>query len=79
MMSISLLIAALIDYLVPILSSTFFAANSWTGQKERKLDDICQSLSLTIFRLQNAWNILWDTRNNRPNFVSWFRFAILLI
>ncbi|XP_033207032.1 ADP-ribosylation factor-like protein 6-interacting protein 1 [Belonocnema kinseyi] len=68
MLAISLLIAALIDYLVPVVSSTFFSANSWTGKKERKLDDICQRLSVTIFRLQNAWNILWNTRNNRPNF-----------
>ncbi|XP_015586261.1 ADP-ribosylation factor-like protein 6-interacting protein 1 isoform X2 [Cephus cinctus] len=67
MISICLLILALVDYLVPILSSAFISTNSWTGQKEKKLDDICQNLSVTILQLQNVWGKILQARNNRPN------------
>lgn len=65
--SVSLLVLALIDYLVTPLASFLCAVNSWTGQKEKKLNEICQNLSVTILQLQNLWRSMLQTRNDRPN------------
>ncbi|XP_043261913.1 ADP-ribosylation factor-like protein 6-interacting protein 1 isoform X2 [Colletes gigas] len=51
--SVSLLVLALVDYLVSPL--TALLCSSWTGQKERKLNEICQNLSVTLLQLQNLW------------------------
>ncbi|XP_063972810.1 ADP-ribosylation factor-like protein 6-interacting protein 1 [Diachasmimorpha longicaudata] len=64
--SISLLLAALIDYLVPVLSSTFISSTAWTGHKEKKLEEICLNLSEVIIQVQNTWKYLLNARNNRP-------------
>ncbi|XP_011308910.1 ADP-ribosylation factor-like protein 6-interacting protein 1 [Fopius arisanus] len=64
--SISLLLAALIDYLVPVLSSTFISSSAWTGQKEKKLEEICQNLSEIIIQGQNARKYLLNARSSRP-------------
>ncbi|XP_053994021.1 ADP-ribosylation factor-like protein 6-interacting protein 1 [Hylaeus volcanicus] len=65
--SVSLLVLALIDYLVTPLASFLCAVNSWTGQKEKKLNEICQNLSVTILQLQNLWRSMLQMRNDRPN------------
>ncbi|XP_076176501.1 ADP-ribosylation factor-like 6 interacting protein 1 [Ptiloglossa arizonensis] len=65
--SISLLVLALIDYLVPPLTSFLCTVNSWTGQKEKKLNEICQNLSVTILQLQSLWRSMLQTRNDRPH------------
>ncbi|XP_014483157.1 PREDICTED: ADP-ribosylation factor-like protein 6-interacting protein 1 [Dinoponera quadriceps] len=65
--SISLLILALVDYLVPILTSLFCNAQSWTGQKEKKLIEICQSLSATMAQIESIWTSAARIRLDRPN------------
>ncbi|XP_054006667.1 ADP-ribosylation factor-like protein 6-interacting protein 1 [Hylaeus anthracinus] len=65
--SVSLLVLALIDYLVTPLASFLCTVNSWTGQKEKKLNEICQNLSVTILQLQNLWRSMLQMRNDRPN------------
>ncbi|XP_029031910.1 ADP-ribosylation factor-like protein 6-interacting protein 1 isoform X2 [Osmia bicornis bicornis] len=65
--SIFLLLLALIDYLVPPMTSLLYPVNSWTGQKEKKLNEICQNLSITILHLQNLWRSMLQTRKDRPN------------
>lgn len=67
MISILLLLLALIDYIVPPMTSFLYPVNSWTGQKEKKLNEICQNLSAAILRLQNVWNSMLQTRKDRPN------------
>lgn len=68
--SVSLLILALVDYLVPPVSSLLSPVNKWTGQKEKKLNEICQNLSIIILQLQSLWKLMLKTRNDRPNVVS---------
>ncbi|XP_043261911.1 ADP-ribosylation factor-like protein 6-interacting protein 1 isoform X1 [Colletes gigas] len=63
--SVSLLVLALVDYLVSPL--TALLCSSWTGQKERKLNEICQNLSVTLLQLQNLWRSMLQVRNDRPN------------
>lgn len=77
--SISLLLLALGDYLGPILISTFYSANSWTGQKERKLDEICQSLSNALVQLQNLWRAALWARTNHTSMVRRLAFRFTFI
>ncbi|XP_011706381.1 PREDICTED: ADP-ribosylation factor-like protein 6-interacting protein 1 [Wasmannia auropunctata] len=67
MISVCLLVFALVDYLVPILTSVLCNAQSWTGQKEKKLIEICQNLSSTILQMQCAWTSISKIRHDRPN------------
>lgn len=70
--SICLLVLALVDYLVPILTSLLCNAQSWTGQKEKKLIEICQNLSATMAQIESLWTSAAKTRLDRPNIVSVF-------
>jgi len=72
MISICLLVFAVVDYLVPILTSVLCNAQSWTGQKEKKLIEICQNLSITILQMQGTWTSISKIRQDRPNIVSEF-------
>ncbi|KAG7206539.1 hypothetical protein KM043_003882 [Ampulex compressa] len=65
--SICLLVLALVDYLVPTLAGKFCSADSWTGQKEKKLNEICQNLSVSILQLQMLWDSIAQARHQRPN------------
>ncbi|XP_032683450.1 ADP-ribosylation factor-like protein 6-interacting protein 1 [Odontomachus brunneus] len=65
--SFCLLILALVDYLVPILTSLLCNAQSWTGQKEKKLIEICQNLSATMTQIESMWTSLARIRLDRPN------------
>ncbi|XP_003700981.1 ADP-ribosylation factor-like 6 interacting protein 1 [Megachile rotundata] len=67
MISVLLLLLALIDYLVPPMTSFLYPVNSWTGQKEKKLYEICKSWDATILWLQNARVSMLQTRKDRPN------------
>ncbi|XP_011870536.1 PREDICTED: ADP-ribosylation factor-like protein 6-interacting protein 1 [Vollenhovia emeryi] len=67
MISICLLIFALVDYLVPIFTSVLCNAQSWTGQKEKKLIEICQNLSATMLQVQGIWASISKIRHDRPN------------
>lgn len=67
MISVCLLTFALIDYLVPILTSVLCNTQSWTGQKEKKLNEICQNLSAAILQMQNTWTSISKMRHDRPN------------
>lgn len=72
LISISLLLwlvcLFLIDHITQIMIF-FNLSNSrnWTGQKEKKFNEICQNLSITILQLQHAWRSIVQTRNDRPN------------
>lgn len=68
LISLSLLVLALVDYFVPTIISIFCTADSWTGQKEKKLNEICHNLSEAILQLQSLWTSVVTMRNSRPNF-----------
>ncbi|KAL6421528.1 hypothetical protein ACFW04_014287 [Cataglyphis niger] len=67
MISVCLLIFALVDYLAPILISILCNIQNWTGQKEKKLIEICQNLSNIILQIQGAWTCISKIRHDRPN------------
>lgn len=70
MISVCLLLLALVDYLVPILTSILCNAQSWTGQKEKKLNEICENVSISILQVQSMCTSIAKTRHDRPNIVS---------
>ncbi|CAL1673016.1 unnamed protein product [Lasius platythorax] len=41
--------------------------SSWTGQKEKKLIEVCQNLSITILQIQGTWTSISKIRHDRPN------------
>ncbi|XP_043274274.1 ADP-ribosylation factor-like protein 6-interacting protein 1 [Venturia canescens] len=70
---------ALIDYLVPIVAPKFVSSSAWNGQKERKFDEICQTLSAAILYMDKEWKFLLNARNNRPHTYYWTITICLLI
>ncbi|EFN80543.1 ADP-ribosylation factor-like protein 6-interacting protein 1 [Harpegnathos saltator] len=76
---ISLSIVALIDYLVPVLTSLLCNAQSWTGQKEKKLIEICQNLSTTMAQIENIWTSAAKIRIDRPSIYYSVTISCLLL
>lgn len=68
LISLTLLVLTLVDYFVPTIISIWCTADSWTGQKEKKLNEICYNLSEAVLQLQNVWTSVINIRNGRPNF-----------
>ncbi|KAI4492079.1 hypothetical protein M0802_010087 [Mischocyttarus mexicanus] len=68
LISLSLLILALVDYFVPTIIPIFCTADSWTGQKEKKLNEICHNISEAILQFQSSWRYIINMRYSRPNF-----------
>lgn len=60
------LIATLVDYLVPTLTASICHPESWTGSKERKLEEICRGLAHTQAQLAMKWASFYDMRHSRP-------------
>merc|ERR1712098_677634 len=44
LLSIIGLVATLLDYLGPMLIDKIFCSTQWTGEKEKKLDNVCKSV-----------------------------------
>merc|ERR1712098_691993 len=49
LLSIIGLVATLLDYLGPMLIDKIFCSTQWTGEKEKKLDNVCKSVVNTTF------------------------------
>lgn len=60
------LITTLVDYLVPTLTASICHPDSWTGIKERKLEEICRSLVSAQMQLLFYWALFYDMRQTRP-------------
>jgi len=43
------LLVTLLDYAVPRIQAKLFPENSWSPEKERKLENICQELVNSFF------------------------------
>nr|CAD7409249.1 unnamed protein product [Timema poppensis] len=60
------LVAALVDYLVPTLTASLSHPESWTGAKERKLEEICRALAIAEHQGFSYCKTFYDMRNTRP-------------
>jgi hypothetical protein len=70
LVSMAVLIAVLVDYLVPTIASSFCRADSWTGAKERRLEEVCRSLAGTEASIVGFFLGLHAFRTARPKLVS---------
>ncbi len=43
-----------------------FGSNSWTGAKEKKYEQICESLVHTTDQLESFWGMCRDARHRKP-------------
>jgi hypothetical protein len=67
--SVTGLIATLVDYLVPTLTASICHPENWTGSKERKLEEICRGLANIQAQAAAKWAMFYDMRHSRPKAV----------
>ncbi|XP_015904676.1 ADP-ribosylation factor-like protein 6-interacting protein 1 [Parasteatoda tepidariorum] len=60
------IVACLLDYAVPMLSSTFFDSSKWTGSREKKYEDICRSLVGCYVKTKHICDYLRQTKETKP-------------
>jgi len=60
------LVMTLLDYAVPLVQAKLFAENSWTADKEQRLDQICQELVFVKTGIRRLANSLLRFRETSP-------------
>ncbi|XP_054710292.1 ADP-ribosylation factor-like protein 6-interacting protein 1 [Uloborus diversus] len=65
-LSIVGIIACVLDYVVPILSASFFDSSKWTGARERKYEEICGSLVSCYIFLKSIWDSARQIKESKP-------------
>lgn len=60
------LIAVLLDYFVPIAMSRFFNPDSWTGPKEKKLEEICSLIGSAYLSARSDIFYFYSLKDSRP-------------
>ena len=66
LLSIIGLVVTLLDYLGPILIDKIFCSTQWTGEKEKKLDNVCKSVVNTTFFVSSCWTSLSNLKTTSP-------------
>ncbi|KFM81419.1 ADP-ribosylation factor-like protein 6-interacting protein 1, partial [Stegodyphus mimosarum] len=65
-LSIFCIIACVLDYVVPILSSSVFDSSKWTGISERKYEEICQSIVNGYLKMRSVWDTVRQVKETKP-------------
>jgi len=65
-LSIFGIIACVLDYVVPILSASFFDSSKWTGARERKYEEICYELVTVYIRMKTIWDSTRQIKETKP-------------
>lgn len=65
-LSIFGIIACILDYVVPILSASFFDSSKWTGARERKYEEICYELVTQYIRVKTMWESSRQIKETKP-------------
>lgn len=60
------IIACVLDYVVPILSASFFDSSKWTGARERKYEEICYELVTLFIRVKTIWESARQIKETKP-------------
>ena len=66
LLSVLGLLATLLDYLMPLISSKVFSPASWTSDKEKKLESLCGTLINTGVFLRSCSSTFNQTKTSRP-------------
>lgn len=73
------ILAVLVDYLVPTLAASFCRADSWTGTKEKRLEEVCRSLVSAETCLRSVCTGLGAWRTSRPKLYYVVVLALLFL
>lgn len=80
-LSSSCLCLVILDYAAPIVISKAFNPDSWTGPKEKKLDEICSSLAKAYVSVRSDIGFFLGLKETRPKLVwvlfLWIRNFVL--
>ncbi|XKL60799.1 hypothetical protein PGB90_007856 [Kerria lacca] len=60
------LIIVILDYVVPILMTRLFHPDSWTGQKEKKFEEICLQIANSSVSIKNDIYYFYSLKDTRP-------------
>ena len=66
LLSIVGLLFTMLDYLGPKLMDRIFNPSQWTGEKEKKLDNVCKSLVSTSLLVSSCCNSFSNLKTNSP-------------
>ncbi|XP_063221024.1 ADP-ribosylation factor-like protein 6-interacting protein 1 [Bacillus rossius redtenbacheri] len=53
--AVACLVVTAVDYLGPIARTSICARDSWSGAKERQLEDVCRALARTEHQVLSCW------------------------
>lgn len=70
LISLSLLVVTIIDYVFPLVSRIVFKTENWTGTQENKFEEICQELCATKIKLCSFYNYIFTAKEEKSTMVS---------
>jgi len=65
-LSIFGIIGCILDYVVPMLSSSVFDSSKWTGARERKYEEICYDLVTLFIQAKSMYESARQIRETKP-------------
>ncbi|CAD7091121.1 unnamed protein product [Hermetia illucens] len=65
LISLSLLVVTIIDYVFPLVSRIVFKTENWTGTQENKFEEICQELCATKIKLCSFYNYIFTAKEEK--------------
>lgn len=65
-LSIIGIISCVLDYIVPILSASFFDSSKWTGAQERKYEEICHDVVGLYICIKTIWDSVRHVKESKP-------------
>merc|ERR1719187_713801 len=60
------LVVTMLDYLGPVLMDRIFSSTQWTGEKEKKLDNVCKSLVSASLLFSSCFSSYSNLKTNSP-------------
>ena len=66
LLSVVGLLFTLLDYLTPLVAAKVFPADSWSRDKEKKLESLCRALVNTGVFLRSCWSTYSQAKAGKP-------------
>ena len=66
LLSVLGLLITLLDYLTPLVAAKVFPADSWSREKEKKLDSLCRAVVNTGVFLRSCWSTYSQAKAGKP-------------
>ena len=66
LLSVVGLLLTLLDYLTPLVAAKVFPADSWSREKEKKLESLCRALVNTGVFLRSCWATYSQAKAGKP-------------